>query len=88
MEMSDLCDLSICLSSQLDTSTSRADSESQLYSCKVKLAGTNILEGVKQCVSLDCLCLPVPKPVANMPSYASNCVTITDIHTDTGDIDK
>ncbi len=47
-------------------------------SCKVKLCGSSVLEGVKQCISLDYLTLPLPPCVATMHSFASNSVTVED----------
>ena len=38
--------------------------------------GSNILEGVKQCVLDDHVILPLPQCLEQMPSYASNSVLL------------
>ena len=44
--------------------------------CKLKLAGPNVLEGVKQCVVSDLISLPVPDILTAMCSSGSNSVHI------------
>lgn len=48
--------------------------------CKVKFSGSNVLEGIKECVLSDCVALPVPEPLKCMPHCASNIVSIIEIH--------
>ena len=44
--------------------------------CKVKLAGSNVLEGIKQCVVMGSVTLPVPQSLTCMPGLASTSVTL------------
>ena len=52
--------------------------------CKVKFSGSNVLEGIKECVLSDCVTLPVPEPLKCMPHCASNIhvVSIVETHDD------
>lgn len=44
--------------------------------CQLKLTGSSVLEGVKQCVLDDHVTLPVPQCLQRMSSYASNSVLL------------
>ena len=44
--------------------------------CQLKLTGSNVLEGVKQCVLDDHVMLPLPRCLQQMPSYSSNSVLL------------
>ena len=52
------------------------EASAEPIACKLKLSGANILEGIKQCVAMDYITLPISNAIVHMPSHASNTVVL------------
>lgn len=49
---------------------------SDTVTCKIKLAGSSVLEGTKAAIAAECFTAPIPPILSNMASYASNSITL------------
>lgn len=52
-----------------------ADAE-EVIQCNVKLTGSSVLQGVKQCIISDIVILPVPTVLSTLHSSSSNTVPV------------
>lgn len=58
---------------QLETPLAGTD---ELVRCSVKLTGSSVLQGVKQCIISDLIALPVPTVLSALHSSGSNSVLV------------
>ena len=48
----------------------------EIVTCKVKLSGSNVFEGIKESVACGCVSLPVPAVLTSLPRCSTNRVTV------------